>query len=248
MSAGSPQLVVDRTWGAVRVVVTGRRRGHSAAPFDAANLGSGVGDDPAAVAANRRDLAAVLGVAPARLHFLRQVHGDGVVDVPDGAAPDPGDETEADAGVLTRPGRAVAVTAADCVPLLLADPGGMAAAVHVGRRGLVAGVGPRAVERLRGHGAGEVRALIGPAVCGACYEVPAAMRDEVEAAAPGSAARTSWGTPSVDVAAGLRRQLSDLGVVQVETAARCTVEDPDLFSHRRDRRTGRIAGAVAVLA
>lgn len=243
-----PELVADRTWGRVRVVVTGRRGGHSQAPYDGANLASAVGDDPSAVAANRRSLAGVLGVPPGRLHFLRQVHGARVVDVPPGEAAGPGDEEEGDAAVVTLPGRAAAVTVADCVPLVLADPGaGRAAVVHVGRRGLVAGTAARAVERLHGHGAGDLRALVGPAVCGACYEVPADMRDEVEAAVPGSAARTSWGTPSVDVVAGLRRQLVDLGIGRVEEVRRCTVEDRGLFSHRRDRRTGRFAAAVAVL-
>src|SRR5918994_4947101 len=77
-------------------------------------------------------------------------------------------------------------------------------------------------------------ALLGPAVCGACYEVPAAMRDEVEAALPGSATTTRGGTPGLDLRAGLARQLTGLGVARVVLDPRCTAEDPTLFSHRRD--------------
>jgi hypothetical protein len=243
-------LVTDLTWGRVRLVVTGRGLGGGRPPLGPGNLGSGVGDDPATVAANRAALAGVLGVRPDALHFLRQVHGARVLDVPPaGPARGPGSEPEADGAVVAVPGRAAAVTAADCLPLLLADPDhGVAAAVHVGRRGLVAGIAPAAVRALADRGARRVRALLGPAVCGACYEVPAAMRDEVDAAAPGSAAVTRAGTPAVDIAAGVRRQLADLGIDDVVTTGRCTVEDPALFSHRRDRPTGRMAGVVAVTA
>ncbi|MGF1648265.1 MAG: peptidoglycan editing factor PgeF [Kineosporiaceae bacterium] len=242
-------VVTDVTWGRVRLVVTGRGLGGGAPPLGPGNLGSGVGDDPATVAANRRTLAGLLGVGPDGVHFLRQVHGARVIDVPPGAvAPGPGDEPAADGAVVTAPGQAAAVTAADCLPLLLADPdSGLAAAVHVGRRGLVAGIAGEAVRALSRRGARRVRALLGPAVCGACYEVPAAMRDEVAAAAPGSAALTRAGTPAVDITAGVRRQLADLGVDDVVASGRCTAEDPALFSHRRDRPTGRMAGVVAVV-
>ncbi len=91
---------------------------------------------------------------------------------------------------------------------------------------------------------GDCEALLGPAVCGACYEVPAPMRDEVEAALPGSATRTRRGTPGLDLRAGLRAQLAALGVVRVGLDPRCTVEDPDLYSYRRDRRTGRLAAVT----
>jgi copper oxidase (laccase) domain-containing protein len=84
--------------------------------------------------------------------------------------------------------------------------------------------------------------LLGPSVCGRCYEVPPAMRAEVDAALPGSASTTRTGTAGLDLRAGLTRRLADLGVTKVATDPRCTVEDPDLFSHRRDGRCGRQAG------
>ena len=79
---------------------------------------------------------------------------------------------------------------------------------------------------------------------GAPDEVPAAMRDEVAAALPGSAARTRRGTPSLDLRAGLHRQLAALGVAGIGTDPRCTMEDPQLYSHRRDGRTGRQAAVT----
>jgi copper oxidase (laccase) domain-containing protein len=89
-----------------------------------------------------------------------------------------------------------------------------------------------------------VEALLGPAVCGADYEVPAAMQAEVARVAPASAVRTRRGTPGLDLRAGLAEVLRAAGVGQVVHDPRCTVEDPRLFSHRRDGRTGRQAGLV----
>ncbi|MGI5168860.1 laccase domain-containing protein [Spirillospora sp. CA-253888] len=99
---------------------------------------------------------------------------------------------------------------------------------------------------MREHGAdpARIRAAIGPAACGGCYEVPAAMRDEVAAAVPGSRATTRRGTPGLDIRAGIAGQLADAGVTAVTVDPRCTLETPDLFSYRRDGRTGRFAGFV----
>ena len=86
--------------------------------------------------------------------------------------------------------------------------------------------------------------LLGPAICGRCYEVPAEMRDEVDAALPGSASTTARGTPGLDLRAGLARQLRAAGVAEVVVDPRCTFTDPDLFSHRRGAPTGRFAGLI----
>jgi copper oxidase (laccase) domain-containing protein len=87
-------------------------------------------------------------------------------------------------------------------------------------------------------------AVLGPSVCGKCYEVPAAMRDDVAAVVPEAYAETSWGTPAVDVSAGVRAQLARRGVRMHETPAVCTLESPDHYSYRRDGRTGRLAGYI----
>jgi YfiH family protein len=238
---GHQQLVP----GGARFAFTDRWGGASAVPYDSLNLGLHVGDDPAAVTGNRRLAAGALGLDPARVVWMNQVHGADVAVV---AAPWPsGSAPGADAVVTTVPGLALAVLTADCVPVLLADPeAGVVAAAHAGRPGLVAGVVPAAVEAMVGLGARPERisAATGPAVCGACYEVPAAMRDEVAAVVPASAATTSWGTPSVDVTAGVHAQLLALGVPAVLGGGTCTMESPDHFSYRRERTTGRLAGYV----
>jgi YfiH family protein len=227
----------------VRRVLTTRAGGRSAAPFAAFNLGDHVGDDPAAVAANRRRLGEGIGLGPERVAWMHQVHGTdvAVITSPDGETP------TADALVTDRPRLALAVVVADCVPVLLADPvAGVGAAAHAGRRGAADGVVDRTLAVMAQLGAepGHVEALLGPAVCGECYEVPATLRDEVEAALPGSASTTRVGTPGLDLRAGLRRRLAELGVTRVDTDARCTFEDDQLFSHRRAQPTGRFAAVT----
>jgi YfiH family protein len=224
---------------------TDRWGGVSAVPYDSLNLGGAVGDDPAAVTANRALAAKELGRDPGRVVWMNQVHGRdvAVVDAPWGDGPVPA----VDALVTTRPGLTLAVLTADCVPVLLADPvAGVAAAAHAGRPGLLAGVAPAAVEAMAALGAdpGRIIAITGPSVCGRCYEVPAAMRDEVAAAVPEAYAETGWGTPAVDVAAGVRAQLLRAGVREVSAFAVCTLESTDHFSYRRERSTGRLAGYV----
>jgi len=119
-------------------------------------------------------------------------------------------------------------------------------AAHAGRPGLVAGVVPAVAEAMAGLGAEPSRlvAYIGPTVCGRCYEVPEAMRDDVAAVVPEAGSTTSWGTPAVDVTAGVRAQLAGLGVTKIVPSGVCTLESADHFSYRRDRTTGRLAGYV----
>jgi copper oxidase (laccase) domain-containing protein len=90
----------------------------------------------------------------------------------------------------------------------------------------------------------DISVLLGPAVSGRNYEVPEVMAEEVEASLPGSRTTTSRGTPGLDLRAGIARQLTDLGITAIETDPRCTVDDRNLFSHRRDAPTGRLASLV----
>ncbi|WP_443058461.1 peptidoglycan editing factor PgeF [Streptomyces sp. NBC_00442] len=224
---------------------TDRWGGVSAVPYEELNLGGAVGDDPASVRANRELAAKGLGLDPARVVWMNQVHGRevAVVDGPFG----PGEAGTVDAVVTSRRGTALAVLTADCTPVLLADPvAGVAGAVHAGRPGMVAGVVPAAVEAMVSLGADPARivARTGPAVCGRCYEVPERMRAEVAEAEPAAWSETSWGTPAVDVTAGVHAQLAALGVTDVEASPVCTLESLDHFSYRRDRTTGRLAGYV----
>ncbi len=230
----------------IRRVVTTREGGVSRAPYESFNLADHVGDAEADVAANRVRLATELGLPPDRVVWMEQVHGR-TAAVVDGPLPAPVEAT--DALVTTEPGLALVVLTADCVPVLLADPeAGVVAAVHAGRVGARVGVVPAALAAMRSAGADpdRVEALLGPAVCGDCYEVPQAMQTDVERHLPGSACRTRGGTPGLDLRAGLWRQLADAGVARIGIDPRCTVEDRSLFSHRRDGTTGRLAAVTWV--
>jgi len=224
---------------------TDRWGGVSAVPYEELNLGGAVGDDADAVRVNRELAAKSLGIDSARVVWMNQVHGAevAVVSEPWGDRPVP----EVDAIVTAERGLALAVLTADCTPVLLADPvAQVVAAAHAGRPGMIAGVVPAAVRAMTELGADPARivARTGPAVCGRCYEVPEEMRADVAAIEPAAYAETSWGTPAVDVTAGVHAQLDRLGVRDREQSPVCTRESGDHFSYRRDRTTGRLAGYV----
>ena len=210
-------------------------------PFDSLNLALEGEDDPEVLAENLRIV--LDDFAPGdQLADLHQVHGaevDVVEDRRSTARPD------ADGLVTARAGVVLMVRAADCVPVLLADAdAGIIGAAHCGRPGLAAGVVPATVGRMRDLGARSVTAWIGPHVCGACYEVPQHLQAEVGAAVPASVATTSWGTPSLDLGAGVRAQLAGAGV-SIHDVSRCTRESADLYSYRRDGAgAGRLAGLI----
>ncbi len=224
--------------------MTSRAGGVSASPYESFNLGDHVGDDPAAVDANRRRLAREIGVEPDHLVWMEQIHSRNVTVVTE-----PTDEVipVTDALVTTVPGLALATLSADCVPVLLSDEeAGVIAAVHAGRIGARIGIVPRVLAEMVRQGAdvSRIGAFLGPAASGRQYEVPAAMRADVEKHLPGSATRTEKGTPGLDLRAGLRKQLLAAGVSGVAEDPRCTIEDRALFSHRRESLTGRQAAVI----
>jgi len=231
--------------GPVDLAFTDRYGGVSAAPYDELNLALDSDDDLAARTENHRIVLEDFGPGD-ELVDLRQVHG-ARIDVPeDPSGPrSPDGRPEADGVVTARAGLTLMVRAADCVPVLLADAEqGVIAAVHSGRPGMVAAVAPAAVRRMRDLGAIRITAWIGPHVCGRCYEVPEQMRDDVTAVVPAARATTSWGTPALDIGAGVRAQLEDEGC-RVRDVSACTRETTALYSHRRDGAgAGRLAGLI----
>jgi polyphenol oxidase len=239
----------EDTQGSVEVAFTDRHGGTSGGPYASLNLAE---PGPPATDADRdaalRNIERVAraftrsedSAPPPSVVRMRQVHGTDVHVVTATSRTPTGD-----ALVTTEPGTVLMVRVADCVPVLLADGrAGVVAAVHAGRSGVLAGVVPRAVDTMRSLGAGAVRAWVGPHVCGNCYEVPEQLRAEVSAVVPEAYAETSWGTPSLDIGAGVSAQLARAGV-EVEDVSRCTIEDEDLFSYRRQGpASGRMAGLV----
>ncbi len=245
-----PRIAAD--WPApagVRAFTTVRYgAGRSQAPFDTFNLGNrhaADGDDAVVVQANRDELVDRFGL-PSQPHWLRQVHGVdiGRFDAPpsSGAA-----EPEADAAVTSAPGVTLAILTADCLPVVFcARDGSEVAAAHAGWRGLAGGVLEATVSAMR-SAPGDLLAWMGPAAGPANYEVGVEVYDAFVASdwACGSAFRCSrpdhW---FVDLYALARRRLELAGVpaASIHGGGLCTIADPaNFYSHRRDRRTGRMA-------
>lgn len=229
-----------------------RTGGVSEAPYDSLNLAFTVGDDPVAVRANRAALRAAVAPGAVAVCWAEQVHGADVATVPDSAAGGMADGgvPAVDALVTATPGLLLCVRVADCLPVLFADPGaGVIGAAHAGRRGLAAGVLRNTVSAMEALGASRagIRAVVGPGICGRCYEVPAALAAEIGALIPGSRAVTRTGTPSLDLPAAAHVLLSGLGLASVDVVDECTAEHPDRwYSYRRAHRTGRFVGYVAL--
>ena len=249
MSAAGTLWWSERGPGSV-LAFTGRGSGASTGRYAGLDLAMHVGDDETAVTRNRTtviaELAGLAGLPSEEVTpvFMDQVHGAEVrlvVSEEDLLGPTP----SSDAVVTTMPGVALFALVADCTPVLLIDPdAGVVAAVHAGRPGMLAGVVPAAVGAMRHLGAGSsIRAVVGPSVCGRCYEVPADMRAEAAAVEPVCAAVTWTGTPAIDVATGVVEQLSRADVA-TRWIPGCTRETHELYSYRRDGRTGRFAGVV----
>ncbi|WP_373278937.1 peptidoglycan editing factor PgeF [Chitinimonas koreensis] len=225
----------------VRALVTTRQGGVSAAPYESFNLGTHVRDDPAAVAANRAALAAVLPAEPA---WLTQVHGTNVVDATEKGLLPP----MADASVAFGPGAVCTVMTADCLPVLFArDDGSAVGAAHAGWRGLCDGVLEATVARL-GEPA-RIVAWLGPAIGPDAFEVGDEVRTAfmahgeaaAEAFRPGESAGKWW----CDLYLLARQRLAAAGVRSVHGGGLCTVSDrARFFSYRRDCTTGRMAALV----
>ena len=223
---------------------TSRLGGLSDGPWESLNLGTSNGDDPMRVQRNLNLLSDQMGVN--RLVRMTQVHGADISwtdEVPEGVIP------MADALLTDEVGVGILVRVADCAPIVLTaanEP--LAAVVHCGREGLLRGVVPAAVAALRARGAGPLEAWVGPRVCGGCYELPAELADAVAAVVPEARSTTSWGTPSVDVGAGVIAQLLAAGARVTDLGSEeCTIESDEWFSYRRQGQDSGRFGAVAVI-
>lgn len=203
----------------------------------------------------RARLASAVGVGIDDLVFMRQVHGSDVAVVgPDERGRGLGDHTQAvgpaDALVTFDPGVALVVQVADCVPVLLWDPGRAVAAVHAGRGGVEADVVDATLRTMAAPAPDRVTAVIGPAIGGCCYEVEAELAERVAASVPAAGVSpvrttTTWGTPSLDLVSAVAAQLTAAGVGDVRHEGGCTrCVDGAWFSHRRDPHGGRQAGAI----
>ena len=232
---GLIELEVD----GARIVFTDRYGGVSEPPYDAANLGLATGDEPGAVAENRRRVAEAVGGDagdPGRWAWVRQVHGGDAIE-PAG----PGRAGDADALVTSATALPLLVLVADCAPVALVA-GDAIAAVHVGWRGLIAGVVPAAVDLVRERGHAPVRAVVGPCISAAHYEFGARELEHVaRRLGPAVRGRTAQGAPALDLRAGVRLALDDAGVEAGSDVDICTYASDAHFSHRRDGVTGRQA-------
>ncbi|MBI9000855.1 peptidoglycan editing factor PgeF [Corynebacterium sp. CCM 9185] len=240
--SGNPGTeVADRP---VRKVFTTRTGGVSRGPFASFNLADHVGDDPAAVTANRERFARSVDLAIDRIVWMEQLHTP-TVTVVDGPSKEPVPAT--DALVTTTRGLALAVLTADCVPLLISDhDGGVIAAVHAGRIGARNGIIPRTVARMTDLGAqpGRLHVWMGAAASGVNYELPEPILADLESRLPGVRTRTATGTWGADLRIGISLQLAELGVTHIDADLRCTVADRSFFSYRREGTTGRQAGLI----
>ncbi len=227
-----------------------RTGGISQAPFDAANFGRNVGDEPDRVAENHRRLAEAVGYDGARLFEASQVHGAAVIEAGGDAAALRAQP--ADALVARAPGDAVGVRTADCVPLLVGDrERGAVAAIHAGWRGVVQGVVPAALAALGGRA---LLVAIGPHIRGPAFEVGPEVAEEIRRAA-GVEVRvgtSAAGKPLVDLAAAIRAQLARAGIApeHIDDVGGCTLTEPDrFFSFRRDgARSGRHLAVIVARA
>ncbi|MGE5274566.1 MAG: polyphenol oxidase family protein [Verrucomicrobiota bacterium] len=220
------------------VAFSTRRGGVSEAPFDTLNLGRLTEDDPEHVIENRRRLCAEVGTEPDELRFGRQVHG-AVVRRAAGTG-EPGDGLWTD----TR-GEALLVFTADCLSVALVRTNGgtpAVAALHVGWRGLLAGIVGAAVSSL---GDGTLSAAIGPGIGPCCYEVGPDVAEPFRRRYGGDVVRGG----RLDLWTSVERALGEAGIAGIHRTDLCTVCDPALFySHRRDAgRTGR-QGMIALVA
>jgi YfiH family protein len=209
--------------------------GKSAGAFHSRNLALHVGDDPDTVALNRLELSNEIDRP---IQFMDQIHGNNIEIISEVNQSSP----TADAIITTNPAIALAVMVADCIPLLLSNEKSVAA-VHVGRKGLVNEVTEKTIAAMSSIDSSPITAIIGPSICGRCYEVSEDVFTEVTTAFPHSRSKTPSGGFALNLASALISDLEKAGITVLDHS-RCTVEEPSLYSYRRDGVTGRQVGLI----
>lgn len=274
-SAGNPipvTIPIDLAPG-VKVVYTTRLGGVSQGDWGNCNYGGKGGESPERVAANRIALAKELN---ADLSLVSQIHSGIAVDTDELAdkrnAPfgidlsgttksGNGTVIEADAQVTSRTGLALGMFAADCMPVLLADPEhGIIGAAHCGRGGLLRGVIGSCVELMVSKGAQpqHIVATLGPRICADCYEVGGEIADDFDAHFPGSYSLTRFSGPGVDLVAAAMQELAAAGIPRdnvidsrprVAAATQYLSEDEELIGLclRDDEDSPRLSERIAKL-
>lgn len=240
--------VLQPDWPApanVHAALTLRHGGVSPPPYDSLNLAAHVGDQPEAVAENRRRLREHLNL-PGEPFWLQQVHGNEVIRI---GADGPGrPDRQADACITDVPGVVCAVLTADCLPVLLASTDGRkVAAAHAGWRGLAAGILESTVAAMQAP-ARTLIAWLGPAISQKHFEVGDEVREVFLRADPADVVafianeRRRWQADLYQLA---RRRLQRSGVDAVYGGEHCTyAQARSFFSYRRDGRCGRMAALI----
>jgi len=231
--------------GGARAAFTTRQGGVSEPPFDRLNLGVLTEDATASVRENRGRLAAALGFEPERIPIGLQVHGAELAFHVEPQDPSPyaepgSDLPEVDGHVVLAPGLTPLVFVADCLPVALAGPGGVAM-LHCGWRGLAGGILARGAQAVNA-----TAAAIGPGIGPCCYQVGPELLPAFAHLGDGIVGEDRH----LDLPEVARRLLREAGVERIESAGLCTACEPELFfSHRRDAgRTGRQAGLAWIEA
>jgi YfiH family protein len=241
------------------ILFSDRTGGVSAPPFDTANAGYARGDDPANVDENRGRIGAALGGPgsdPVEWISLHQVHGARVYPADlfsPGTPRTPGGRTadrpapEADAAVSAESDAVLSVLTADCAPVALVAPG-VVGAVHVGWRGVLAGVLEAAVAEIRQRSAGAITAVLGPCIHPECYEFSAADLEPIAARlGPEVAGETADGQLALDLPVAVALALTEAGVTDITDVGVCTACSADHFSHRRDGSLHGVTGLQTML-
>lgn len=171
------------------------------------------------------------------IYFMNQSHGNEIVVVDEQSSPS-GAVLDGDGVVTDKTNIALAVQVADCLPLLLYSKS-VVAAVHVGRKGLLNKVALAALSQMQMMGADQIKGVVGPHICGSCYEVDPEMYSQITKEHPATGGKNNH----LNLFAGLADQLNEIKITDL---GMCTKENPDYFSHRADATLGRQVGVISL--